>query len=128
MFQETIVRFLIGGIIVSAFAVFGNLFKPKTFAGLFGAAPSVAIATLILTVAKNGRSYAGTESRSMVAGAVALCFVQYLCRVPAHSISSTGAYRNTVVDRRMVLRGLRTLVRLFEIGRHGGQIRQFGPS
>jgi hypothetical protein len=90
MFQEAIVRFFIGGIIVSAFAVLGNLFKPKTFAGLFGAAPSVALATLTLTVAKNGRSYASAEARSMVAGAVALFFYS-LCvavllvryRVPA---------------------------------------------
>jgi hypothetical protein len=74
MFQEAIARFLIGGVIVSIFAVLGNLFKPKSFAGLFGAAPSVAIATLTLTVAKNGRSYAGVEARSMVAGAIALCF------------------------------------------------------
>jgi hypothetical protein len=90
MFHEAIVRFLIGGIIVSVFAVFGNLFKPKTFAGLFGAAPSVALATLTLTVAKNGRSYASAEARSMVAGAVALClysicvaFLLIRYRVPA---------------------------------------------
>jgi len=31
---------------VSAFAVIGDLFKPKSFGGLFGAAPSVALATL----------------------------------------------------------------------------------
>jgi hypothetical protein len=74
MFQEAIARFLIGGVIVSVFAVLGNLFKPKSFAGLFGAAPSVALATLTLTVAKNGRSYASTEARSMLAGAIALCF------------------------------------------------------
>lgn len=90
MFQEAIARFLIGGVIVSVFAVLGNLFKPKSFAGLFGAAPSVALATLMLTVAMNGRSYASAEVRSMVAGAVALFFYS-LCvavllvryRVPA---------------------------------------------
>ena len=71
-------RFLIGGLIVSAFAVLGDLFKPKTFAGLFGAAPSVALATLILTVAQKGKIYAAIESRSMIAGAVAF-FLYALC-------------------------------------------------
>jgi len=92
---------LIGGIIVSAFAVLGNLFKPKTFAGLFGAAPSVAIATLTLTVAKDGRSYASAEARSMVVGAIALCFysicVAFLLirgrvSVLAATLSSTAAW------------------------------------
>lgn len=71
MLNEVVLRFLVGGIIVSAFAVLGNLFKPKSFAGLFGAAPSVALATLALTVTKNGARYASLEARSMLAGAVA---------------------------------------------------------
>ena len=70
---QLILRFLIGGAVVSAFAVLGNLFRPKSFAGLFGAAPSVALATLTLTVAKSGASYASLEARSMLVGAIALC-------------------------------------------------------
>jgi hypothetical protein len=35
-----LIRFVLGGLIVSAFAVVSEMFKPKTFAGLFGAAPS----------------------------------------------------------------------------------------
>ncbi len=65
------VRFLIGGAVVSAFALIGDLFKPKSFAGLFGAAPSIALATLGLTVLKHGHNYAASEARSMLAGAVA---------------------------------------------------------
>ena len=72
MLKDSIIRFLIGGAVVSAFAIIGDLFKPKSFAGLFGAAPSVALATLGLTVAKYGAEYAATEGRSMMAGAVAL--------------------------------------------------------
>jgi hypothetical protein len=45
--------------------------KPQSFAGLFGAAPSVALATLGLTIISNGRLYAATEARSMTLGAVA---------------------------------------------------------
>ena len=69
--KEIVLRFVIGGIVVSSFAVLGDLFKPKSFAGLFGAAPSVALATLGLTVASSGKWYAATEGRSMIAGAIA---------------------------------------------------------
>jgi len=69
--KEILLRFVIGGVVVSFFAVLGDLFKPKSFAGLFGAAPSIALATLGLTVAKDGRCYAATEARSMIAGAIA---------------------------------------------------------
>ena len=37
--MEYLVRFLVGGIVVSAFAVLGDLLRPKSFAGLFGALP-----------------------------------------------------------------------------------------
>ena len=57
---------------VSLFAMCGDLFKPKSFAGLFGAAPSVALATLGLAFEKHGGAYAATEGRSMLLGAVAL--------------------------------------------------------
>ena len=69
--SEILLRFLIGGVVVSAFALLGDLFKPKSFAGLFGAAPSVALATLGLTVSTEGARYVATEARSMVIGAIA---------------------------------------------------------
>ena len=67
-----LLRFLIGGICVSIFALIADVLKPKSFAGLFGAAPSVALATLALTIHKNGVHYAALEARSMLAGAAAL--------------------------------------------------------
>jgi hypothetical protein len=72
MWGEILVRFLVGGAFVSLFALLGDLFKPKSFGGLFGAAPSVAIATLALTIRKHGAAYAAVEARSMVLGAIAL--------------------------------------------------------
>jgi hypothetical protein len=69
--KELIVRFLIGGVIVSSFAVLGEIFRPKSFAGLFGAAPSIALATIGLTIAHDGKTYAAVEARSMLFGAVA---------------------------------------------------------
>ncbi|HET9623597.1 MAG TPA: hypothetical protein VFP84_19630 [Kofleriaceae bacterium] len=68
MLGELAARFFLGGAIVSAFAVLGTIFKPKTFAGLFGAAPSVGIATLGLAFYQKGAGYAGIEARAMVCG------------------------------------------------------------
>jgi hypothetical protein len=68
---QSVVRFIVGGAIVSAFAIIGDVLKPKSFAGLFGAAPSVALATLALTVMSEGSSFAAIEGRSMIAGAIA---------------------------------------------------------
>ncbi|WP_338832249.1 hypothetical protein [Bradyrhizobium sp. 27S5] len=70
--SEYVVRFLLGGAVVSAFAMLGDILRPKTFAGLFGAAPSVALATLGIAVYRHGVDYAGLQSRAMIAGAVAL--------------------------------------------------------
>jgi len=75
---EILFRALIGGVVVSAFALLGELFKPKRFAGLFGAAPSIALASLGFVIASNGKSYAALEARSMVGGAVAF-FVYAYC-------------------------------------------------
>lgn len=77
--KEIVIRFLIGGFVVCAFATLGDMFKPKSFAGLFGAAPSVALATLGLTIASRGKLYAAVEARSMIAGAGA--FFVYACCV-----------------------------------------------
>ena len=68
---ELFLRFVVGGLVVSTFAVVGDLFQPKSFGGLFGAAPSVALATLALAVSKDGAAYAAIEARSMLVGAAA---------------------------------------------------------
>jgi hypothetical protein len=65
-------RFLAGGIAVSAFAALGDTLRPKSFAGLFGAAPSIALATLLITLSQKGAPFAAVEGRSMIVGAFAL--------------------------------------------------------
>lgn len=70
--MEFVVRFLAGGIVVSAFALFGDLLRPKSFAGLFSAAPSVALVTLGLAFQNEGPDYINAESRAMVFGSIAL--------------------------------------------------------
>jgi hypothetical protein len=75
---QFLVRFFVGGIVVSAFAVLGDLLKPNSFAGLFGAAPSVALATLGLAIHERGTQFASIESRSMIAGALAFSVYAYV--------------------------------------------------
>jgi len=70
--SELAVRFLLGGFVVSLFAAVSDALRPRTFAGLFGAAPSVALASLLLTYRSQGAEYVALEGRSMIAGAVAL--------------------------------------------------------
>jgi hypothetical protein len=80
--REILIRFLIGGVSVALFAIIGDLFKPKSFAGLFGAAPSVALATLALTIASEGAAYASVEARSMMIGAIAfLIYASLVSRI-----------------------------------------------
>jgi hypothetical protein len=69
---EYLIRFIVGGCVVSVFALLGDILRPKSFAGLFGAAPSVALATLGIAVALHGASYAAVQSQAMMLGAVAL--------------------------------------------------------
>ena len=74
---QLLFRFAVGGTMVTLFAFLADLLKPKSFAGLFGAAPSVALATLGLTIYTDGKSYAALEARSMIVGAFG--FFLYAC-------------------------------------------------
>jgi heme/copper-type cytochrome/quinol oxidase subunit 4 len=77
MFARMLFRMLAGGFFVSVFALLSDTLKPKRFAGLFGAAPSVALTTLALTAATKGRLYASTEARSMLGGAIVFAIYSY---------------------------------------------------
>lgn len=70
--MEYLARFVVGGLAVSAFAVLADVLRPKDFAGLFGAAPSVALATLGIALWQHGANYAFTQGEAMMLGAVAL--------------------------------------------------------
>jgi uncharacterized membrane protein (GlpM family) len=75
--MEILWRFVIGGAVVSVFALIGDVVRPKRFAGLFGAAPSVALATLALTAAKDGSRVASIEARSMVLTSIGFIIYVY---------------------------------------------------
>ena len=84
----------LGGSLVSVFAALGDVFKPKRFAGLFGAAPSVALATLALTAHSEGKLYAATEARSMIGGAIGflvysscVCWLLFRYKWPALQVT-----------------------------------------
>jgi hypothetical protein len=69
---DYLLRFLAGGIAVSAFAALGDAIRPKAFAGLFGAAPSIALATVLIALSRQGADFVAIEARSMILGALAL--------------------------------------------------------
>jgi hypothetical protein len=48
------VKFAIGGVFVALFALAGEVFTSKRLSGVFGGAPSVATATLLITVLTQG--------------------------------------------------------------------------
>ena len=56
--SELTIRFFIGGLIVSLFAMRGEALRPKSFAGLFSAAPLIALATLSITIHQKGLAFA----------------------------------------------------------------------
>ena len=92
MWADLSLRFLLGGATVSFFALLGDVFQPKRFAGLLSAAPSVALATLGLTFLTHDGAYTSLEGRSMLVGAIALFFYSQLVsllmmRRPWHSLA-----------------------------------------
>ncbi|WP_346658077.1 DUF3147 family protein [Bradyrhizobium sp. 157] len=71
-------RFIAGGLVVLAFASLADVLRPKSFAGLFSAAPSVALATLALAFIKQGADYVAIEGRSMAIGALAFALFGFI--------------------------------------------------
>lgn len=67
-----VVRALLGGALVVAFSVLGEMLRPKSFAGIFAAAPSIALASLLVVGLSKGPSAMSIESAGMVLGAVVL--------------------------------------------------------
>jgi hypothetical protein len=68
----TAIKAMNGGLFVVLFALAGEAAKPKRFAGLFSAAPSIALANLAVIAIANGPDDAQRQSTGMVIGAGAL--------------------------------------------------------
>lgn len=77
-------RGLAGGTLVVVFALISEIVSPKAFSGLFSAAPSVAVASLVITVVAEGPAKARQDSIGMVVGgiAMAMCCIAALAGIP----------------------------------------------
>jgi hypothetical protein len=88
-------RFLAGGALVCAFTVISQVVKPKRFAGIFSAAPSVLLAGLAVTLLSKGQSAATLTAEGAIAGAVGL--IAY-CLVSTPAIRRLKAIRGASVS------------------------------
>lgn len=66
------IKGLAGGTLVVLFAVLSETLEPKRFAGLFGAAPAVALAGLAVTLVAKGVGSAHDAALGMLAGAAGM--------------------------------------------------------
>jgi uncharacterized membrane protein (GlpM family) len=82
---------LAGGSLVVAFAVLSEVVAPKRFAGLFGAAPAVAIAGLGLVLLSKGAHDARENSIGMIAGCLGMsCYAASTVRLLKHTRARAG--------------------------------------
>jgi uncharacterized membrane protein (GlpM family) len=79
MIGDLVLRFVLGGAVVSAFAAIAQVFEPVSFSGLFAAAPSVAITTLTLTYLSDGAEAAATAARWMLVAIPAMLAYSTCC-------------------------------------------------
>ena len=63
---------LIGGLAVVGFSLIGHAGHPKRFAGMFSAAPSVAVASLAITAVLQGAAGAVPYARGMLVGSAGM--------------------------------------------------------
>jgi uncharacterized membrane protein (GlpM family) len=66
------IKGLVGGTLVVAFALLSQGLTPKRFAGLFSAAPAVALAGLAVTLLDKGAHDAHQSTAGMIAGAAGM--------------------------------------------------------
>ena len=81
-------RGLAGGALVVVFALIGEVVTPKAFSGLFSAAPSVAVASLAITIVAENPIKARQASIGMVVGGVAMAVCCILAAVAIPRIRS----------------------------------------
>jgi uncharacterized membrane protein (GlpM family) len=89
-----LLRGLIGGTFVVAFSLLSQMTSPKSFAGVFGAAPSIALASLLVTIADRGEHAAHVQSLSMIFASFAM--IAY-CGTAVFTVDRFGALRGSVM-------------------------------
>jgi uncharacterized membrane protein (GlpM family) len=86
---------LVGGVFVAAFALIGQSVQPKSFSGLFSAAPSIALAALAITLLTDGPSDAKEQVLAMVFGVLAMVL---FCMVAAVAIQRFDAVYGSAIS------------------------------
>jgi uncharacterized membrane protein (GlpM family) len=94
MVAELALKSVCGGALVLAFALFAQTLSPKRFAGVFAAAPTVALASLAVTVAFKGSAQAARACTGMLAGAAG--FAVY-CLLAPTALRRLGTLRGSTV-------------------------------
>lgn len=89
-----VVKGCLGGLFVVIFAALSEPLEPKSFAGLFAAAPSIALGALVVTGITKGTHSVQEQSSAMVFGAIAMiCY----CTTAVACVERFGALRGSVV-------------------------------
>ena len=89
---EVLLKALAGGVLVLAFAALAQLLRPKRFGGIFTAAPSVALGSLVVTVLFTGDRDVPVAGAGMAVGAAA--FVVY-CLAAVPLVRRFGAWKGS---------------------------------
>jgi len=88
------VKGCLGGLFVVIFAALSEPLQPKSFAGLFAASPSIALAALVVTGITKGTDADHEQSLAMVFGAIAMvCY----CLTAVVAVERFGALRGSIV-------------------------------
>jgi len=89
------IKGLAGGLAVVILSLVAKSLKPKMFSGLFAAAPSVAIASLLMVATvQNDPGAAAKSATGMVAGAVGM---GAYCGVALYTMPRLGPWPGTLV-------------------------------
>jgi hypothetical protein len=87
-------RGVCGGLLVVVFALIAEVLKPKMFSGLFSAAPSIAIASLLITAFAQKPKIAAMDATGMSAGALGMVGSTL---VAAYAVARLGAIAGSAV-------------------------------
>ncbi|WP_066361387.1 DUF3147 family protein [Herbidospora mongoliensis] len=87
-----VARGVFGGVLVMGFALLGEATSPKRFAGIFAAAPAVALGGMTITALSLGDHALSQSGLGMIVGAVAL--VAY-CALAVPMVRRFGALKGS---------------------------------
>lgn len=90
---QLVLKALASGLLVVVFSLIAEAVRPRSFAGLFGAAPSIAIVSLILVETSKGAQAVREQSVAMMFGALTLAVY---CVVATDAVDRFGGLRGSI--------------------------------